>query len=213
MAPTKNSAQRAADLLRRYHQLTGGPIPSDPEERSHRYHKHLREAGRGAKEHNLLITTDDRHSNHPFGTIATYLDDLRSGHNVGSILRTIEALRLGPLFFSNDTPFIDNAKVQNASMGTYHIVPTHQISELSHLPRPLIALETSPTAPPIYEFSFPSICTLLLGNEEFGLSKTTLASADHIVQIPLLGNKNSLNVACAFALAAGQISASLSRVG
>lgn len=46
---------------------------------------------------------------------------------------------------------------------------------------------------------------LLLGNEEYGLSDTSLKLADHTLQIPLPGSKNFLNVASAFAIAAAVI--------
>lgn len=179
-------------------------IPWTKEARSHRFHFHLGEAGLSLKEHNLLIETEDYPSKVPFGSVHIFLDHIRSAHNVGSILRTTEALRLGPVSFSKDTPFIDNKKVKDSAMGTEMLVPCNHTS-LLELPRPLIALETAPSAPSIYEFDFPSECTIVVGNEEFGISESNLALADHIVQIPLPGSKNSLNVAAAFALVAGHI--------
>lgn len=184
--------------------LTLPPIPWTHEARSHRFHFHLKMADLSYKEHNLLIETKDKPSAISFGTIHIYLDHIRSAHNVGSILRTTEALRLGPVSFSKDTPFIDNKKVKDAAMGTETLVPCNH-KPLHTLPRPLIALETAPKAPSIYDFSFPGTCTIIVGNEEFGISKENLSIADHIVQIPLPGSKNSLNVACAFALLAGII--------
>ncbi|MCH9614325.1 MAG: tRNA (guanosine(18)-2'-O)-methyltransferase [Chlamydiia bacterium] len=180
------------------------PIPWTIEARSNRFHIHLKEAGLSVKEHNLLIETGDKASSVPFGNIHIYLDHIRSAHNVGSILRTTEALRIGPVSFSENTPYIDNKKVCDSAMGCASLVPTNHTS-LIDLPRPIIALETAPDAPSIYDFSFPSICTIIVGNEEFGISEKNLALADHIVQIPLPGSKNSLNVACAFALLSGVI--------
>jgi tRNA G18 (ribose-2'-O)-methylase SpoU len=46
----------------------------------------------------------------------------------------------------------------------------------------------------------------MLGNEEYGLSQEALSARDDMVCIPLYGYKNSLNVASAFAIAAGCIS-------
>ena len=136
---------------------------------------------------------------------AIYLDNVRSAYNVGSILRTAEALRIGAVYFSEKTPFIDNEKVQRTAMGAAEIVPVHRGIPLSSLPRPLIALDTSDEATPVSEFLFPSAFTLILGNEEYGISDEALMLADHLIEIPLLGAKNSLNVACAFAIAAAAI--------
>ncbi|MGL5626862.1 MAG: TrmH family RNA methyltransferase [Candidatus Rhabdochlamydia sp.] len=67
-------------------------------------------------------------------------------------------------------------------------------------------METVPNAPSLFEFSFPKECTLLLGNEEYGLSDQALSMADQAVQIPLYGFKQSLNVASAFAIVAAVVS-------
>jgi len=176
------------------------------EELSNRFHQHLKNGNVCWQEHNLLvIRSSDKESKAPFLPIAIYLDNLRSAFNVGSILRTVEAFRLGTVYFSIHTPFIDNPKVQKTSMGTYDKVPCWKVSSLDELPRPFIALETADFAPSIGSFIFPKIFTLLLGNEEYGLSKEVLQKVDHFVQIPLVGDKNSLNVAAALAIAASAI--------
>lgn len=174
-----------------------------------RYHYHLGQTGVSWKEHNLLsapLHQTDKPSSIPPLPIAIYLDSLRSAFNVGSILRTVEAFRLGKVCFAKTTPFIDNAKVQKTSMWTYDKVVCEKDTLLDNLPRPLIALETDPDAPSIFDFPFPPSFTLMLGNEEYGLSDEALTKRDAIVRIPLYGFKNSLNVASAFAIAAGVIS-------
>jgi tRNA G18 (ribose-2'-O)-methylase SpoU len=138
--------------------------------------------------------------------IAIYLDNLRSAHNVGSVIRTVEALAIGSLYFSCQTPFITHQQVQNTAMGSTQWVSCYQGVDLSSLPRPIVVLETSPEALSLYEFIFPSSFTLVIGNEEYGCSDETLKLADYLVEIPLRGCKNSLNVANAFAIAAGEIS-------
>jgi tRNA G18 (ribose-2'-O)-methylase SpoU len=172
-----------------------------------RYHWHLQQAGLSLKEHNLLpsLRTGDRTAKLDFPNIAIYLDHVRSAYNVGSILRTTEALRIGKVYFSEKTPFIDNEKVQRTAMGAAVLVPCFQNVPLSDLPRPIIALDTSDAAIPLSEFIFPEVFTLILGNEEYGISNAALQEADHLIEIPLFGSKNSLNVACAFAIAAAQI--------
>ncbi|MGC1878265.1 MAG: TrmH family RNA methyltransferase [Rhabdochlamydiaceae bacterium] len=176
---------------------------------SDRYHFHLTQAGISWKEHNLLTPTF-RRSDHPslvpYLPLAIYLDNLRSAFNVGSILRTTEAFRLGKVCFAKDTPFIDNLKVQKTSMETFDKVPCDRNVKLSDLPPPLIALETDLSAPSVFDFRFPKSFTLMLGNEEYGLSEEALSLKSEIVRIPLYGFKNSLNVASAFAIAAGVIS-------
>lgn len=179
------------------------------EEISHRFHAHLTKAHISWKEHSLLhIKTKDTLSEAPFLDIHIFLTSLRSAFNVGSIFRTVEAFRLGTIHCFPPTPTPENPKVQKASMGTYDKVPFFTNSQLDDLPRPWIALETATPSTLLSSFSFPSTFTLILGNEEFGIPKEILLKCDVILEIPLYGNKNSLNVASAFAIAAAAIRSS-----
>ena len=177
-----------------------------------RYHWHLQKAGQSLKEHNLLpsLRTGDHTPKLEFPNIAIYLDHVRSAYNVGSILRTTEALRIGKIYFSPDTPFINNEKIKRTAMGAAELVPCFQNVPLNDLPRPIIALDTSDAAIPVAEFEFPESFTLILGNEEYGISNAALAEADHIIEVPLFGAKNSINIACAFAIAAAKARSDLS---
>ncbi len=221
--PLKQRHKKCAELLRRHYEekledfteynalLTW--LKCNPYEHTNhkkladRYHWHLQMAGLSLKEHNLLpsLRTGDRAATLDFPDVAIYLDHVRSAYNVGSILRTVEALRIGKVYFSEKTPFIDNEKVERTAMGAAQIVPCFQNVLLRDLPRPIIALDTSDAALPVAEFSFPKIFTLILGNEEYGISDEALKEADVLLEIPLFGMKNSINIACAFAIAAAKI--------
>lgn len=198
------------EFLEQYQQMqqwTESPLLEHPTQKSisDRYHDHLKLAKRNLKEHSLLFIrkNDSNNAQDPW-PIAIYLDNLRSAHNVGSIIRTTEALSLGHLHFSEKTPFIDNKQVQDAAMGTHEWVKC-ATSTLNTLPKPVIALETSDQAISLHDFIFPDSFTLVLGNEEYGCSDETLKQTDFIIEIPLRGRKNSLNVANAFAIAAVEI--------
>lgn len=185
------------------------PLDEKKENLIDRFHLHMKEGAVSIPEDRLLVKQLDSLSETPFGTVTTYLESLRSAYNIGNILRTVEALRLGPVVFSEKMPTASHPKVKKTAMGTESIIPTKQ-GDLTSLPRPLIALETALDAPSLYDFTFPKTFTLLLGNEEYGLKEETLRAADHIIQIPLVGSKNSLNVANAFAITASFIKNQLS---
>lgn len=173
------------------------------EEVSHRFHYHLEKAKISRREHSFLyIKTKDEPSLVPFLPIHIFLTSLRSAFNVGSILRTVEAFRLGSVYFGSTTPNIDNPKVQKASMGTYNKVPCFSNHSIEQMPRPWIALETATPSTSLDSFTFPISFTLILGNEEFGIPQEILQQCDAILEIPLYGSKNSLNVASAFAITA-----------
>jgi len=179
----------------------------EPKTIANRYHWHLEQSGRCLKEHNLLprLRTGDRCAKADYLKAAIYLDNLRSAYNVGSILRTAEALRIGAVYFSDKTPYIDNPKVERTAMGAASLVSCYQGVALHTLPRPILILDTSDAAIPLNEYLFPPSFTLVLGNEEYGVSDESLALSDTLLEIPLVGAKNSLNVACAFAIASAQI--------
>ena len=172
-----------------------------------RFHYHLLQANWILPEHKFLLTkrTGDKEEGMPWLHVHTYLDGLRSCHNVGSIIRTIEAFRLGPLHFSADMMPCDHPLIQKVSMGSWKDISLHHENSLTLLPRPWIALETIDSAIPWKEFSYPDSGTLLLGNEERGISEDLLKRCDATVTIPLFGKKNSLNVANAFAILAAEV--------
>jgi tRNA G18 (ribose-2'-O)-methylase SpoU len=175
---------------------------------SNRYHWHLQKANTYLKEHNLLPSArkgDRQIAIEGSWLIDIYLDQIRSAHNVGSILRTVEAFNLGQVYFSEFTPFKTHKQVEKAAMGSQQWVNCYQQNSFSNLTPPFIALETSPDALPLYEFIFPNQFTLIVGNEEYGCSEEVLKEANYLLEIPLRGHKNSLNVANAFAIVVGEI--------
>jgi tRNA G18 (ribose-2'-O)-methylase SpoU len=226
--PVSQQHKKCCELLRRIYEM---PWQEDSEDIAHyndlqqwlglsslsfcanrkaladRFHWHLRQTTNGLKEHRLLPTIS--YLDRPTGTeplpIAIYLDHIRSAHNVGSIIRTVEAMRLGSLFFSEDMVYADHKQVKDAAMGSETWVECSRGVSLSSLPKPIICLETSSDAMSIYDFIFPAHCTLVVGNEEYGCSDEALTLADHVLQIPMHGRKNSLNVANAFAITAAEI--------
>ena len=182
----------------------------DPKTLSNLYHQHLKAAGIHLKESSFLpfVTSVDKNEALPSLGFHIYLDGLRSAHNVGSILRTIEAFRLGTVYFSEQTPFIDQKNVRDASMGAWEWIDCKKAS-LEELPKPWICLETSTEAETLNSALIPAGCTLIVGNEEFGCSHIALHGAQKLIQIPLRGKKNSLNVSNAFAILAYKLSLTL----
>lgn len=181
---------------------------SNQEQIEERFHLHIALSGQSLRETDFLssLSTKDKEDASPFIHVWTYLDSLRSAHNIGSIIRTIEAFRLGPVRLGGSTYIQPNDKrLQKTSMGAYEHVDIQTSHSLEHLPRPWIALETVQQAPSLYDVSFSSPCTLIVGNEERGISQDLLKQADLIVRIPLFGRKNSLNVSCAFAILASYV--------
>jgi tRNA G18 (ribose-2'-O)-methylase SpoU len=64
-----------------------------------------------------------------------------------------------------------------------------------------VALEQSPDATAVYEFKPPQDFALLLGEEVNGIEPGLLERCEHIVEIPMKGQKESFNVSVAAAIA------------
>jgi tRNA G18 (ribose-2'-O)-methylase SpoU len=124
-------------------------------------------------------------------------------------VRSFEAFQLGTLILSPQTPGLEHKQVIDASMGCASHVSWERCAQAELLNGPLIAIETSPQSESLQDFVFPEKFTLILGNEEYGCREDSLAAADAIIEIPLVGRKNSLNVANAFAIVAWEISRQL----
>lgn len=150
----------------------------------------------------LLITTTDTKSSRSFFPIRLLLENLRSDFNVGSIFRSAECLGAEKIELCGYTPL-----PQKTDMGTKEMVPHSSrsiddaISEAKQLGYTIIGLETAPQSETLLNIQLPDKVCFVLGNERHGLLPETLKKCDQIAHIPLLGNKNSLNVGITASLA------------
>lgn len=147
------------------------------------------------------------------------LHNIRSAHNVGSIFRTADAAGCGKLFLCGITPGPkdrfgrENKAVTKVALGAEgYLEWEHQPSTVKLLDRlrqdgfAIVAIEQSKQSISLRRLPFglrrKKKMALVVGNEIHGLSKTILTRADYIVEIPMQGRKESLNVAVAFGVVA-----------
>lgn len=135
------------------------------------------------------------------------LDNLRSAFNVGAIFRTCDAMRVSGLFLCGYTAFPPHVKLQKTSLGTIDYVPwkrfenTLEAVEYLQMQKiPVWAAETTSKSKPFYSLQYPSSLGLVFGNEALGVSRDVLERCDDLIEIPLYGFKNSLNVATSCAV-------------
>ncbi len=140
------------------------------------------------------------------------LDHLRSAFNVGSLFRTAECLGVSHIYLVGYTPTPEDRGVQKTAMGTEQSVSWSShwhldevLQALKEKDVPLVALETAKNAQSLLEWSAPPSVALLVGNERFGLSQKSLKTVEQIVEVPLSGLKNSLNVTNALAIASFEV--------
>lgn len=145
------------------------------------------------------------------------LDNLRSVYNVGSIFRTANACGVDKIFLCGITPTpldkrghrrSDFAKVALGAEDTvaweFCETTLSCVEKLKEEGVQIISLEQDARAIDYKEVDARNISSwaLVLGSEVDGIAKEVLAISDSIIELPMLGTKESLNVtiACGIAL-------------
>jgi tRNA G18 (ribose-2'-O)-methylase SpoU len=132
------------------------------------------------------------------------LDDIRSLLNVGALFRTADGAGYDRVYLTGITPTPPRKEISKTALGAENFVsweyyenPLEIVSILKQKGVSLICLEQTSKSIPYTELpELPSTC-LILGNEISGVSPELRALADITIEIPMLGKKQSLNVATA----------------
>lgn len=135
------------------------------------------------------------------------LDNIRSAHNVGAIFRTCDGAGVDKLFLCGYTPTpIDRfgrsvAEVHKTSLGAVDFVAWEYrddvkelVKELQSQSIPVVVIEQTASSESIYDVKLPVSCALVFGNEIEGVQSSVCKMADRVVEIPMRGKKESLNV-------------------
>jgi len=150
------------------------------------------------------------------------LDNIRSIENVGSIFRTADALAVTKIYLGGISGInfyrsgvkvkTLNPKISKTALGAELNVPWEHcwqvgriIAKLKKQNVKIVALEQTKEAINILKFKPNFPLALVLGNEVKGISKATLNRCQKVIQIPMRGKKESLNVAAAFGIAGFEI--------
>lgn len=145
------------------------------------------------------------------------LHSVRSLHNVGSIFRTADAAGIEKLYLCGitPTPFDQfgalRPQVAKVSLGAEKSVAWEKVSSTAKLIDKLHsagwkiwALEQAKNSVSYPEFKKVSVkdrIAFLVGHEVKGLPSSILKKTDRILEIPMRGKKESLNVGVAFGIA------------
>ena len=145
------------------------------------------------------------------------LHNIRSVYNVGSIFRTAEAAGVSKIILSGYTPtpvdrfHLPRKDFAKVSLGAEKTIPWVQMRTFVQAVRVLrkdgyyiAAVEQDKHSISIFDFktSKKQLLALVLGNEVRGISKASLKLCNAILEIPMRGKKESLNVSVAAGIAA-----------
>lgn len=154
--------------------------------------------------------------------IFVILHNIRSAHNVGSVFRTADAAGVKKIFLTGYTPApVDkfgkaNSRIQKTALGAEKTIEWKKQKDIGKLITKLkeiessygqtsvVAVEQSPNSINYKKFrlvrhkaghKYP--LALIFGNEVTGISSKILQKCDAVIEIPMAGKKESLNVAIA----------------
>lgn len=136
--------------------------------------------------------------------VAVLLDNIRSMYNVGAFFRAADGAGLEKLCLCGITAHPPKKAIAKTALGAEETVPWEHDWDAVKVAKGLrrngfqiAAIETSLRSVDLFDWqpTFP-VC-VAFGNEVEGLNSELLEMADTRVRIPMLGRKNSLNVATA----------------
>ena len=144
------------------------------------------------------------------------LHNIRSVQNVASIFRTADGVGVEKIYLCGITPGpldrLGHSRVQfiKVSLGAEKNVPyekkTSTVRTIEGLRKDgyqIVSVEQAKNSIPHYQFKIGKRKTaLVLGSEVAGLPAPILKKSDKILEIPMEGKKESLNVAVAFGIVA-----------
>ncbi len=143
------------------------------------------------------------------------LDNIRSAHNVGSIFRTSDGAGVEKIYLVGPTPtpvdrfgrpqpeIVKTSLGASESLQWEHIgdAGSESVSEALALIVTLqaegftvVAVEQAPHSVSLYDFMVPDNVVYIMGAEVEGVHQELIDAADAVVEIPLVGMKESLNV-------------------
>lgn len=152
--------------------------------------------------------------------IVVIAHNIRSTHNVGAIFRTAEGFGITKIILSGYTPYPRLAhdsrlphisdkltyQIHKTALGAETMVPFEYSEEiplkfLKENGFRLVALEQNSRSITLSEYKTPKKVALLIGEEVHGITDDLIEQCDDIIEIPMVGKKESFNVSVATGIA------------
>jgi tRNA (guanosine-2'-O-)-methyltransferase len=139
--------------------------------------------------------------------IAVVLQSVEYPANVGSVFRIADAVRVSELVLTGLTPTPSNATVAKVARNKHKVVPWRYerdvgvaLDQLKQLGYRIFALEIAEQSRPYFSIDWPEQVCVVIGHEDHGITRATLAKCDETVFVPMWGKGLSLNAHVALAV-------------
>lgn len=146
--------------------------------------------------------------------------NIRSTHNIGAIFRTSEGFGVSKIIISGYSPYPKLAvdarlphiaekltlQIHKTALGAETMVPFEyqEMPDFKTLKADgytIVGLEQDKRSVMLNDYQKPNKIALLLGEEVHGLTDGLLQSCDNLIEIPMVGLKESFNVSVATGIA------------
>ena len=144
--------------------------------------------------------------------------NIRSAYNVGAIFRTADGMGASKLYLTGYSPTPHDKKkilqtsaqkmIAKTALGAQETLAWEYCKNIKELIKKLkqegvaiVALEQDERSVDYEKYIPQKSVALILGNEPIGVEREVLDLCDAIIEIPMRGKKNSLNVAVALGVA------------
>ena len=135
------------------------------------------------------------------------LHNIRSHYNVGAIFRTCDGAGVAKVYLSGFTPTPTDRfgravpEIHKTALGAETIIPWEASDDLPALILKLqaegivvVAVEQSPIAIKLPDYQIKTKTGFIFGSETEGITADILDLVDEVLELPMLGEKESLNV-------------------
>lgn len=143
------------------------------------------------------------------------LENIRSLHNVGAIFRTADGAGWDKVYLCGITGTPPDERIAKVSLEAEAFVPWEYVESCESLCESLkrdgyvlCALEQTTKSEDLLTAHKMDDMALVLGNEVEGVTPEVLRLCDHFFEIPMRGQKTSLNVSVAAGIAMYQLAPS-----
>jgi tRNA G18 (ribose-2'-O)-methylase SpoU len=146
--------------------------------------------------------------------------NIRSTHNIGAIFRTCEGFGVSKIIISGYSPYPSlthdtrlphihrklTDQIHKTALGAEVIVPfeyqeTPDLTALRDAGYRIVGLEQDTRSIMLPEYKAPNKVALLLGEEVGGITTDMRELCDDLIEIPMVGQKESFNVSVANGIA------------
>ncbi len=134
--------------------------------------------------------------------IILILDNIRSVLNVGAIFRTADGAGVKKIFICGISPLPNHKKLKKTALGAednvqweYFKHTEEAIKKAKEEGFEIHSVELTEKAEQYYKVNYSDKVALVFGHEITGVSPAALEQSNKHIILPMLGKKNSLNVA------------------